>query len=246
MAASAAKSDQEQTEYRAGGGRRLAFTFIFLLLLPFYVSLPAMLYQRIASGLWVDTAGLIVIAVGFTVLMALIVAEMLSSIRTHVSVGDKSVRLVVPSTSGPTPKFTYKAYEVPYDDITSVETRREIYGGTLAPVKLLGSRLMLKGDKIVPLGFVSEADTDPAIPYPDIAKQIAARAGKPHHEKPSVFRTMRQRLLRIKAQIAEDREVTEAEIDALNSQHRNLVLALILFLVLLVGTGIVLDFLTPR
>lgn len=244
--AATAKSEQEQTEYRAGGGRRIAFTFIFLLLLPFYVSLPAMLYQRIVSGLWVDTAGLIVIAIAFTILMALVVAEMLSSIRTHVSVGDKSVRLTVPSTSGPTPKFTYKSHEVLYDHIDSVETRREIYGGTLAPVKLLGSRLMLKDGGIVPLGFVSEADTDPAIPYPDIAKQIAARSGKPLHDRGSVFRTMRQRLLRIKAKAAQDREITQAEIDTLNSQHRNLVLALISFLVLLVGTGILLDFLGPR
>jgi hypothetical protein len=39
----------------------------------------------------------------------------------------------------------YKTREIPYSDIKAIETRREIYGGSVAPVLLKGARLILKG-----------------------------------------------------------------------------------------------------
>lgn len=234
-------ANDEQTVYRAGGGRRFAFAFVFLLLLPFYISLPAMFLQRIAGGLWADTLALLVIAAAFTALMALILVELLSSIRTRIDLGGSSVRLTVPAAQGPTPKFTYKSHEVPYDQIKAIETRREIYGGALTPVQLLGARLVKKDDTIVPLGFVSEANTDPAFPYVEIARKISARSGVPVSDMGAVRRSWRRRMLGLKTIPGPEEKIDETHIAALNIQHNKVVLALIFFLVLLVGVGVLGD-----
>src|SRR5688572_21393628 len=55
--------------YKAGGGRATTFSFIFLLLLPFFVSLGPMLAMRISHGLWDGTLGLAILAAAFAVLM---------------------------------------------------------------------------------------------------------------------------------------------------------------------------------
>ena len=75
------------------------------------------------------------------------------------------------------PKLFYKTHTIPYSDIEAVETRRELYGGIIAPVMLRGARIVTKGGQKIPLGYVSEANTDPALPVPEIAAEIARRAG---------------------------------------------------------------------
>ena len=50
-------SSRERTVYAAGGGRKFAFSFIFLILLPFFISLPPMLFWRISQGHWQGTLG---------------------------------------------------------------------------------------------------------------------------------------------------------------------------------------------
>lgn len=227
--------------YRAGGGRRFAFAFVFLLLLPFYLSLPAMLLQRIAGGLWADTATLLVIAVSFTALMALILVELLASIRTRIDIGASSLKMTAPAAAGPTPKFSYKTHEIPYDQIKAIETRREIYGGRLTPVQLRGARLLKKDGTIVPLGFVSEANMDPAFPYLEIAQKISERSGVPLSNMPTVRRSFSQRLLGFKRIPRPEENFDDSQIAALNAQHNTAVLALIFFLVLLVGAGILGD-----
>lgn len=240
MAATAAPHGERRV-YRAGGGRRIAFMFIFLLLLPFYASLPFMLFQRVAKGLWGDTIGLVLIAIGFTVLMGLVVVELLASIRTRVDIGDKAVKLTVPSSPGPTPKFAYKSHEIPYDQIGAIETRREVYGGSVAPVQLMGSRILTKGGEIVPLGFVSEANMDPALPYLEIARKLAERSGAPLVDKGAVRRSFSRRLFGLRTIPRPDENIDAALTEGLNKQHYKLVLGLVLFLVLLVGTGILID-----
>ena len=49
-----------RTVYEAGAGRRTTLSLAFLILLPFYASLPAMLARRLVHGLWFDTIGLII------------------------------------------------------------------------------------------------------------------------------------------------------------------------------------------
>jgi hypothetical protein len=237
----------EQTVYAAGGGRKLAFSFVFLLLLPFFASLPAMLFWRISQGHWLGTLGLLVLALGFAFIMLLVVVELMHSLMARVELGERSLKMTLPSGRGPTPMLRYRTQEIPYDQIKSVETRREIYGGSLAPVLLKGARLILKDNSAVKLGYVSEANTDPCFPFPEIARQIAERAGVAVEDKGSVRRSLQKKLLGLKREIVDEEEgpVDEAEIEALNKSHHRWVMRLIWLLVALVGVGIALDIIFP-
>ena len=45
-----AEAKAERAVYEAGGGRKFFLALAFLVLLPFYASLPAMLIQRLIHG----------------------------------------------------------------------------------------------------------------------------------------------------------------------------------------------------
>ncbi|MEW5963950.1 MAG: hypothetical protein AB1749_10355 [Pseudomonadota bacterium] len=227
--------------YRAGGGRRAAFSAVFLLLLPFFASLGPMLWARVSQGHWLGTPGLVVLAIGFTAIMGLILVELLHSIRSRVELGEKAVRLTLPSGRGPTPKLMYRTHEVPYADIEAIETRRELYGGALAPVLLKGSRLMLKDGTAIPLGYVSDANVDPAFPFNEIAERIAARAGLNVTDRGTVRRSVPRKMLGIKASEDDGAPIEQAMLDELNRRHYRLVLGIIGGLVALIAVGIVMD-----
>lgn len=230
-----------RTVYRAGGGRRVAFSFIFLLLLPFFASLGPMLWARVSQGHWLGTPGLVVLAIGFSAIMGLILVELLHSIRSRVELGEKAVRLTLPSGRGPTPKLMYRTHEVPYADIAAIETRRELYGGALAPVLLKGSRLLLKDGTAIPLGYVSEANVDPAFPFNEIAERIAARAGLNVTDQGTVRRSVQKKMLGIKSGDDAGAPIEQAMLDQLNKRHYRLVLGVIGGLVALIAVGIVMD-----
>ena len=236
-----------QTVYESGAGRKLAFSFIFLLLLPFFVSLPPMFFWRLSQGQWLDTIGLMILAAGFTFIMILVIVELMHSLRARVEVGEKSVRMTLPSGRGPTPVVRYATHDIPYDQIQAVETRREIYGGSVAPVLLKGARLILKDGSKVPLGYVSEANTDPCLPFPEIARQIAERAGLSVNDRGNVRRSVQKKFLGFKKEIVDEEEgpVEEAEIEALNKSHHRWVMRLIGLLGVLVVLGIALDIIFP-
>src|SRR5262249_8648349 len=126
--------------YEAGGGRKFLFSFIFLLLLPFFASLPAMLYHRLAAQLWYDTIGLMIFAAAFAIIMLLIVFELVYSLRARIEIGEAALKFTLPAgRGGAMPKLFYRTREIPYSDIAAIETRREIYGGSTAPVLLRGA-----------------------------------------------------------------------------------------------------------
>jgi hypothetical protein len=239
----APKGNHEQTVYAASGGRKTFFSFVFLILLPFFVSLPAMMFVRVKHGLWFDSIGLAIMAVAFTSLMFLIVIELLFSLRARVELGNDSVKMTLPAGRGPTPMLRYKTHEVAYDQIQTVETRREIYGGSLVPVMLKGARIVTKDGKTVPIGYVSEANVDPAFPYPEIAGKIAERARLPLIDRGNVRRSFRRKFLGLKSGgVNEVDVVDEAQIAGLNHSHRNVVWGLVGALVVLIVIGIVDDF----
>jgi hypothetical protein len=238
-----AGAKHERVIYAASGGRKTVFSFVFLILLPFFASLPAMIYNRVTAGLVFDAFGLAIIATAFTILMLLVVIELLFSLFARVELGETSVRMTLPSGRGPTPMLFYRSHDIPYDQIQAVETRREIYGGSLVPVLLKGARLVLKDGKTVPLGYVSEANVDPCFPYPAIAKQIAERARLPLIDRGSVWRSFRRKFLGLKSgRVVSVDTVDDKQIAELNRSHRNVVLGLVGALVVLVVVGIVDDF----
>jgi hypothetical protein len=236
-----------RTVYAAGGGRKFAFSFVFLLLLPFFISLPPMLFWRISQGHWNGTLGLIVLACAFTFIMFLLTIELLHSLMARIELGDTTVKMTLPAGRGPTPIVRYRTHEIPYDQIKAVETRREIYGGSIAPVLLQGARLILKDDSAVKLGYVSEANSDPCFPYPEIAQKIADRAGLKVEHKGNVRRSLQKKYLGLSRGLLTpgDNVVDESEIEALNRSHRSWVMRLITLLVALVVGGIALDIAFP-
>ena len=87
------------------------------------------------------------------------------------------------------------------------------------------------------LGYVSEANSDPCFPYPEIAQQIAERAGLHGRASRATCAALCRRSTSVSRSefLAEAAgEVPEAEIDALNKSHRSWVMRLISLLVGLV------------
>lgn len=232
----------ERETFSAGGGRKTIFSFLLLILLPFFASLPAMIYMRVSNGLLFDSIGLAIMATAFTILMFLIFVELMFSLRARVDLGDDKASLTLPAGRGPTPMLRYKSHVIPYADVHTVETRREIYGGAIAPMLLKGARVTMKDGTVIPLGYVSEANVDPAFPFPEIAKKIADRARLPLIDRGNVRRSMRRKVFGIKSDGSEGPLIEESEIEKLNRSHNNVMLWMIGGLVLLMIAGIVDDF----
>ena len=233
-----------KTRYEAGFGRKFFFWAIFLLLLPFFASLPAMLFQRVTRGLWFDAAGLAVIGVAFTALMVLLVTGLLHSLRAQLLLDEKAVRLSLPARTGGLSILSYERHEVPYDQIAAVETRREIYGGTFAPVFMRGARLKTKDGRAISLGYVNEANSDSLFPVPVIAAEIARRAGVPLVDHGSVHRRVSSKILGLKSPSATSDTVSDQDIARLNKRHGSAMTVLVSALLLLLGAGIVRDLMT--
>jgi len=234
----------ERTVYQAGTGRKIAFSFIFLVLLPFFASLVPMLVMRVRGGLWHDLPGFVLVAIAFSALMLLILSELVRSLRMRITLGRTKLHLTVPKAAGPTPLFGYATYDIPWGDVAGVETRREIYGGWIAPALMKGARVITKDGRQIKLGYVNEANIDPAFPFPEIAAQIALRAGVPVTDRGNVRRSATSKLLGRKADSNGDAEpmpVGQVEIDALNAAHRRFMLGLVGALLVLVGVSIALE-----
>lgn len=227
--------------YRAGGARKTFFGLVFVVLLPFFVSLPVMIYQRVAHGIWLETWGLIVIAVAFTIVMLLIFVELLNSVQARIEVGQTGVRFVLPSRRGLLPSLFYRRKEIPYAEIQSVETRRELYGGYIAPITMFGARIVDKAGENHSLGYVSEADVDPLFPLRDIADDIVKRANVPLVHVGTVKRLATRKMLGLHSNFDENK-VREDDVELLNRRHRNLMFCIIGVFAVLMGVGVYSDY----
>lgn len=228
--------------YEASGLRKTILSLVFLLLLPFFVSLPAMLYQRLSHQLWTDTVGFAIFAGAFALVMLLLVYELIHSLRSRVEINDTALKFTLPAAPGiGMPKLRYRKMEIPYSQIDSVEMRREIYGGSMAPILLRGTRVITKeGDKI-PLGYISEANVDPTLPLPDIASEVARRCGIEVTDRGNVRREFRKKLRGIQTVAGVDEGIPAMEVENLNRRHHNLVLMLCCGLFMMIAAGILID-----
>jgi hypothetical protein len=249
-AASGPDSKAERTVYEAGGGRKLFLSLAFLILLPFFASLPAMLITRLMHGLWFDTIGLMIFSAIFASLMALLSVQLYHSVRSRVELGPTSVKITLPQGSGATPMLRFVDKEVPYDQIEAVETRSVLFGNALAPVLLRATRLKTKDGHYVRLGNVNEDNVDPALPFPEIGRKIAERAGVGVVDGGTVRRSIERRVLGLlgrKTAIEASPPLTEAETAELGSRHVRAMKYLIAGMAVLVVGGIAIDvFTTPR
>jgi hypothetical protein len=240
----------ERRVYEAGSGRKLFLSLAFLILLPFYASLPAMLIQRLMHGLWLDTIGLMAFTAIFTGLMVLLAVQLYHALRSRVEFGDTAVRITLPQGSGATPMLRFSNKEIPYDQIEAVETRRVLFGNALAPVLLRATRLRTRDGQHVRLGNVYEDNVDQAMPCPEIGAKLAERANCQLIDGGSVRRSVERRVLGLlgrKTSIEESPPLTEAEIGELNSRHARAMKYVVLVMAVLVVGGIAVDvFTAPR
>lgn len=246
----AADAKPERMVYEAGGGRKTFLSLAFLILLPFYASIPAMLAERFMHGQWFDTVGLMVFGGLFTILMILLALPLYHSIRSRVELGDTSVRLALPQGSGATPMLRFVSREVPYDQIAAVETRCVLFGNAWAPVLLRSTRLVTKDGAHIRLGNVNEDNVDSALPFPEIGAKIAERAGVHVVDGGTVRRSIERRVLGFigrKTAPEASPPLTEAEVNELNGRHtRNMKYLVVAMAILIVG-GIAVDIFTaPR
>ena len=228
-----------QTYYECGAGRKTFFSFAFVLLLPFYVSLPMMLFQRLSNKLWLDTWQLMILAFLFTVVMLLILFELIFSLRSEVDIGEKAVSFTLPSGGGGVvPWLSYESRRIPYEEIEAIETRREIFGGSMAPMMMQTVRIITKSGERIQLGRTNEKDDDPKFPFPTIARQVAARAGVEIIDRGNIMQEFHRRMFGL-ANRAEAGDTPE--IDKLNTQHNKFLTILIVVLLVLLALGIIND-----
>ncbi len=240
----------ERKVYEAGAGRKTFLCLAFLILLPFYASLPAMLIQRLTHGLWLDTIGLMVFAAIFTGVMALLVVQLYQSLRSRVEFGETAVRITLPQGSGATPMLRFFNKEVPYDQIEAVETRRVLFGKALAPVLLRATRLRIKDGQHVRLGNVYEDNVDAALPFPEIGAKIAQRAGVDVVDAGTVRRSIEKPVLKFfgrKTPTESSPPLSDVEKVEINSRHSRAMKYLVAGMAALVVAGIAIDvFTAPR
>ena len=237
----------ERKVYEAGAGRKTFLSLAFLVLLPFYASLPAMLIQRLAHGLWLDTIGLMVFTATFTGLMGLLAVQLYQSLRSRVELGDTAVRITLPQGSGATPMLRFVNKEIPYDQIDAVETRRVLFGNALAPVLLRATRLRTKDGHHVRLGNVYEDNVDQALPCPEIGAKLAERAHCEVIDGGTVRRSIERRVLGLfkrKTTIEDSPPLTDAELAELNSRHARAMKYVVVIMAVLVVGGIAIDVFT--
>lgn len=227
--------------YEAGTTRKIVFSIVFLLLLPFFVSVWPMMFWRITQNQWLGMPGFVIIAIAFTLIMGLLLVELMFSIRSRVAFGDKSVKITLPAGRGATPALRYLQTEIPYDQVAAVEVRREVYGGAVAPVTMKGARVVLKEGDPIKLGYVNEANADPVMPFVEIGEKIAARAGVPINDLGHVRRSFAKKVSGTRATGEQLKPITAAEIAEINQRHDWTMMGLIGLLVVLVGLGIASD-----
>ncbi len=236
-----------QTHYAPCGWRKTIFAILFLLLLPFTVSIPIVLAQRLMTGVWIDTWGFIVLGLGLFLITLLVLFELLYSLRAEVQIGEKAVRFTVPSgAAGLFPHFAYRTETVPYAEIARLEKVCEVRGGSLAPVLLNCTRIVRHDGTTVELGSCHEQNPDHTFPYQTISAEIARRAGVEidncgHIRQPRAFG-----LLQPGRPLGAPEPLHTDAIAKINRRHGQLVLLAAVTIAILLGLGIASDVWTHR
>lgn len=233
----------ERMRYASGGVRQTLIGLALLLLLPFTLGALFMLARRAMDGLMFDAAGIAIIAVGLIAVAVMLSFELLHAARARLTFGKTALRFTLPRGGGPTPMLRYQSADIPYHAIKSVELRREVFGGKVAPVLLRALVLRTKDAREFVLGHTLEGFDDPAFPFAEIAQRIATRCALPVNDQRTIWR--RTRAERRAGYISEfDTEsyiLDPTEVDKLNLAHRRLIVGIASAFVALLLLGLLAD-----
>jgi hypothetical protein len=167
----------EVPAYRHGRGLRMMLSVGFFLFLLFVINAGA-------GTVWLATHNLpgTAIVFGLMFILGLIVLLyigifLFAASHTRLELGDDGAVMVLPNWRGPMPLFPYTEVEIPYDEIAAVETQKKIYRYLLLPTLMRSVSILRKDGQRFTLGYIRENTTDPAVPFNEVAQQIAQRAG---------------------------------------------------------------------
>lgn len=233
----------ERYHYAVGNGKRTALALAFLVLLPFFASLPVMIYQRLEHGNTIDIWQLLFFGLCLCIVVGLLAVQLTYAVRARLTLGERAFAFTLPRGSGAAAMLHYARQTIPYSEIAEIELRREIFGGSIMPVVLQGAHVITKKGFDVLLGYVSESNADDAFPFNTIAHQIAERANVRLIEEPGIWRTLHSKTqAKAAGLIAGDAHLVEpAEIERLNRNHRRFGLAVINVVLAIVLVGIAMD-----
>lgn len=165
------------TVFKSGKTLKIILTISFALLLLFIANAIIGALWLASHKLWTD-AGIFMILFGFGIFLLIANAVFLFA-ASHVEVRMEPEKCIMtlPNWRGPTPLFPYTQLEIPYKDVAAVETRSEIYRYFALPVVVHASSFVRRDGKRFTLGYMRETSEDHAVPYREIAAELARRAG---------------------------------------------------------------------
>lgn len=242
-AAASAPEAGERMRYAAGGLRQTILALGLLLVLPFAAGALYMAARRAMDGVHVDLVGVLIVAAGLLAAVVMLGLELLHATWARLKFGKSALSFTLPANGGPTPKLRYVSAHIPYHAIKSVELRREVYGGKLAPVLLRGLVLRTKDNREFVLGHTLDGFEDPAFPFDEIGERIARRCALPLMDQRTVWRRTRKERAAgyISDYDTQNYILDPSEIARLNVAHGRLVFGIASALAALVILGILAD-----
>jgi len=190
MAADTSKPIEHDTTtriYEASTGRKFVLISVFVALLPFFISLPFMIWLRASKGFTFDAVVLTIISIFFALWMIFLGAHILASLRTRIRLNEQDAEFTLPNWRGPLPLIPYRKISMTYDEVSAVEQRGEIYREAILPVLMRSSSIITRDGSRHILGYAKEQATDPAFPFSEISHEIAMRAGLPLSDKGTIL-----------------------------------------------------------
>ena len=236
-------SEQSEAKrvYEASDGHKTVVALVFLILLPFLVSLPVMILKRSLHGLWSGALSATILGILLGGAMLFLFIEVMSAFRTRVELGERSVKLRVPRWRGPTPGLKFVKREIPYDALNAVETRGEIYEAAKIPVLTRATYLVTKDGERLTLGYVNENEEDPDVPFTRIAKELAEQAEVPLKDIGKVHAGSQLKALRKGPPPIDSEPLSEEDFAEFRRRNHWLMFGMAMLLFGLTAIGILID-----
>jgi hypothetical protein len=174
---SASPSAAETLIFKSGKGVKVVLMGTFLLLMLFIVNAVVGSIWLATHNLYTDALIFFLLFLAGLVMLMFAGLFLFSASHAEVRFGPEKCVMTLPNWRGPTPMLPYTQIEVPYKDIAAVETRSEVYRYYMLPVLVKSASFVDQNGNRHMLGYVRENASEHALPYHDIADELAKRSG---------------------------------------------------------------------